>query len=197
MPQKRQSPSKRANAARATNHTTRRSQFITPNNGVSVFGNQVGLQSVSGGAYSLSVAANSATDLGRSIISRRTSAHHPIAGAFFVLAVSCYGGCAWDTFGCAGCLESRSANPRTAVTIPRLAASGDGSSTLGAIPMMYSHALNPPSRSIRASAHKAMAFAALRANSSLATRLARYNHHMQLANLAASEQVTAMAVRHD
>jgi len=197
MLQKRQNPGKRANAARATNQTTGKSKFITTSNGMSVFGRQIDLQSASGRAYSLSVAANSATDLGRSIISRRTSAHHPIAGAFFVLAVSCYGGCAWDTFGCAGCLESRSANPRTAVTIPRLAASGDGSSTLGAIPMMYSHALNPSSRSIRASAHKAMALAALRANSSLATRLTRYNHHMQLARLAASEQVTAMAVRHD
>ncbi|RCL24392.1 hypothetical protein C6A77_16355 [Pseudomonas sp. AFG_SD02_1510_Pfu_092] len=28
-----------------------------------------------------------------------------------------YGGCAWGTFGCAGCLTSRSANPRTAATL--------------------------------------------------------------------------------
>src|SRR5689334_22208437 len=84
------------------------------------------------GRYSLVVAANSVTDLGRSNNSRRTSAPHTIAGAFFVPSVSFYGGCAWDTFGCAGCLESRSANPRTVVTIPCLAASGDGSSTQGA-----------------------------------------------------------------
>ncbi|MDX9670859.1 MULTISPECIES: hypothetical protein [unclassified Pseudomonas] len=38
------------------------------------------------------------------------------------------------------------------------------------------HALNPSK--IRASAHRAMALAALHANSSLATRLARYNTHM-------------------
>ncbi|MNN91326.1 hypothetical protein D3C81_2094270 [compost metagenome] len=44
--------------------------------------------------------------------------------------------------------------------------------------MMHSHALNPSARSIRAAAHKAMALAALRANSSLSTRLARYNNHM-------------------
>lgn len=37
------------------------------------------------------------------------------------------------------------------------------------------HTLNP---SARAAAHKAMALAALHANSSLTTRLARYNHHM-------------------
>lgn len=40
------------------------------------------------------------------------------------------------------------------------------------------HALNPSSRSIRAAAHKAMALAALRANSSLSSRLTRYNSHM-------------------
>lgn len=44
--------------------------------------------------------------------------------------------------------------------------------------MKHPHALNPAAPSIRAAAHKAMAFAALRANSSLSTRLARYNSHM-------------------
>lgn len=38
------------------------------------------------------------------------------------------------------------------------------------------HTLNP-SR-LRAAAHRRMAFAALRADSSAATRLARYQHHM-------------------
>jgi hypothetical protein len=38
------------------------------------------------------------------------------------------------------------------------------------------HALNPSK--IRAAAHRAMALAALHANSSLATRLARFNAHM-------------------
>lgn len=47
--------------------------------------------------------------------------------------------------------------------------------------MKRSHALNPSPRRIRAAAHKAMALAALHANSSLSTRLARYNHHMQRA----------------
>lgn len=44
--------------------------------------------------------------------------------------------------------------------------------------MKHPHALNPSARSIRAAAHKAMALAALRADSSLTTRLARYNSHM-------------------
>ena len=121
--------------------------------------------------YSAHVPAKSGADLGRSNIVRRTSAHHPNAGAFFVPAVSCYGGCAWDTFGCAGCLTSRSANPRTVATILRLAANGDSSPTQGATPMQQL-------RNLRAAAHRRMAIAALHADSSLSTRLARYQHHI-------------------
>jgi len=127
--------------------------------------------------YGSHVTVSPVADLGRSSKSRRTSAHHPIAGAFFVPAASCYGGCAWDTFGCAGCLDSRSANPRTAVTITCLAASGDSSPNQGASPMK--HALNPSTS--HAAAWKARAFAALRGNSSLSVRLARYNEAMQRA----------------
>ena len=47
--------------------------------------------------------------------------------------------------------------------------------------MKRSLALNLSPRCIRVAAHKAMALAALHANSSLSTRLARYNHHMQRA----------------
>lgn len=54
-----------------------------------------------------------------------------IAGAFSVPAMSCYGGGARDTFGCAGFLSSRSANPRTAATLTCLAASGGSSTTKG------------------------------------------------------------------
>lgn len=123
--------------------------------------------------YGSPVTVNPVADLGRSNFSRRYSAPVTIAGAFFVSAMSRYGGCAWDTFGCAGCLESRSANPRTAVTIPCLAASGDGSNTLGAPPMQTTR--NP---STHAAAWKARAFAALRADSSLSVRLRRYNEAM-------------------
>jgi len=55
----------------------------------------------------------------------------------------------------------------------RLATIRGSSSHTGASLM---HALNPSK--IRAAAHRAMALAALHANSSLATRLARYNDHM-------------------
>ncbi|MCY1276077.1 hypothetical protein D9M70_247310 [compost metagenome] len=201
MPQKRQSPGQRGNATRASQQTTpHSSKHITAHGRFSPFARLVDPRFAKGilrqalpgsrlSTYSRGVTVNPVADLGRSSISRRTSAHHPIAGAFFVPAASCYGGCAWDSFGGAGCLESRSANPRTAVTIPCLAASGDGSSTLGATPMLHPHALNPSARFIRAAAHKAMALAALRANSSLPSRLARYNHHMQRARALESGEV--------
>ena len=126
--------------------------------------------------YLSPVAANSATGFRSSIDNRRTSVHSPKAGAFFMPAISFYGGCAWDTFGCAGFLLSRSANPRTAATLIRFAAKGSGSSTIGATPMT---ALI--SSKIRAIAHRRMALSALRANSSLSVRLKRYNDHMSQA----------------
>lgn len=128
------------------------------------------------GRYSLAVAANSATGFGDPSTYRRTGAPIPFAGAFFVPAFLLYGGCAWETFGSAGVLYARFANPRTAATLIRLATISGSSSHTGASPM---HALNPSK--IRAAAHRAMALAALHANSSLATRLSRYNVHMSKA----------------
>ncbi len=209
MSQKRQSPGKRANAARAQNQSIRTRKATTAlgvfSHSARVAGAAVqhgrlqvehaqALPSLLETPYSRDVAAKSVTDLGRSNNSRRTGAHHQIAGAFFASAAPCYGSCARDTFGCAGCLESRSANPRTAATIIRLAANGGSSSTLGAPPMKRSHALNPSPRCIRAAAHKAMALAALHANSSLSTRLARYNHHMQRARALEATLAPAAAV---
>jgi len=124
--------------------------------------------------YGSSVTVNPVADLGRSNFRMALKRPKTIAGAFFVPAVSLYGGgCAWDTFGCAGFHSGRSANPRTAATSLCLAANG-GSSNLpnGASPM---HTRNP---STHASAWKARALSALRSNSSLSVRLARYNAAM-------------------
>lgn len=126
--------------------------------------------------YGSPVAANSAAGFGDPTKSRRMSAPITIAGAFFVPAVPCYGGCARETFGSAGFLDSRFANLRTAATLNRLATISGSSSNQGARPM---HALNPSK--IRAHAHRRLAMAALRANSSLSVRLARYNHHAEIA----------------
>ncbi|WP_139211053.1 hypothetical protein [Azotobacter beijerinckii] len=115
---------------------------------------------------------------GDPIRQRRTSAHHSTAGAFFVPAVQSYGGRAWETFGSAGFLCPRFANLRTAATYIRLATNRGSSSDKGASRMKHSHALNPSK--LRALAHRRMALAALHADSSLSTRLARYNHHMTI-----------------
>lgn len=141
----------------------------------------------------------------KSVAGRRgpndTKAHkrpQPIAGAFFVPAISCYGGLCGDTFGCAGFLCARSANPVQPVTIPCVAASGDGSQNhKGTNTMTLLHALNPSvirkatqqALADRAAAHRAMAIAALRSDSSLKHRLARYNHHMDIARALEAVEV--------
>jgi hypothetical protein len=127
--------------------------------------------------YGLSVAANSTTDLGGSNSKRRNSAPITIAGAFFVSAFSCYGGLRRSTFGCAGFRLPRSANPVQLATLPCLAADRSGSSEVnGATPMKRTLI---PSK-VRAFAHRRMALSAIRANSSLSVRLARYNAHMAI-----------------
>jgi len=47
--------------------------------------------------------------------------------------------------------------------------------------MHHIPARNPSALQDRAAAHRAMALAALRANSSLSVRLKRYNHHQTIA----------------
>ena len=127
-------------------------------------------------AYAAPVTVNPVAGFGDPISNRRTGAHTPIAGAFFVPAMPCYGGRARETFGSAGFLCPRFANLRTAATHYRLATVRGSSTDKGAPPMKHLHALNP-SR-LRAAAHRRMAFAALRADSSAAVRLSRYQHHM-------------------
>lgn len=125
-------------------------------------------------SYLLTVAANSATGRENPRNVRRNSAPITIAGAFFVPAILCYGGCAWAGFGLAGFLTSRFLTPRTAATLSR-EKDGGSSSTLGAELMTT---LTPSK--IRALAHRRMALSALHANSSLFVRLKRYNHHMAI-----------------
>ena len=104
-----------------------------------------------------------------------------IAGAFFMPAM-CYGGCAWETVRSAGFQVSRFANLCTAAPI-LFGDSGDGSNKLGDLPMASLRLSNLITRSLssRAAAHRAMAKAALFADSSTRTRLTRYNHHIEKA----------------
>lgn len=53
---------------------------------------------------------------------------------------------------------------------------------------MHTTTQNPSALQQRAAAHRAMALSALRADSSLSTRLKRYNHHMTVARTLEAEQ---------
>ncbi len=133
--------------------------------------------------YRLAVVANSATGFGDPTSNRRIGAHTIIAGAFFVPAMSCYGGRARETLGSAGFLLPRFANLRMAATHNRLATvCGSSLSVTGALPMT---SLIPSA--IRALAHRRMALSALRANSSLSVRLKRYNDHMNIVRTLESQ----------
>ena len=117
-------------------------------------------------------------------ISRRTSAHHPIAGAFFVPAVRVMAAVRGEPKG-SPVPRGRSVNPRTAVSTC-LTASSDGSNfTLGIdtmhLPLLRLKCALSPSVIARAKAHRAMALAALRSDSSLKNRLSRYNYHTSIA----------------
>lgn len=120
--------------------------------------------------YSLSVAANSATGCASPEKQKAHKRHRIETWRFFSPAVSFYGGCVREGFGPAGTLLPRSCTPARS-RHPSCASDDGGSSAKGAVPMQSI-------RTIRAAAHRRMAFAALHADSSLSTRLARYTHHI-------------------
>lgn len=109
-----------------------------------------------------------------------------LAGAFFVSAILSHGGRAWAGFGLAGCQLARFLTPRTAVTMSREKDGGSSTTQVGASHMK--HALTPSAS--HAAAWKARAFAALRSNSSLSVRLARYNEAMAKARTLEAQEVT-------
>lgn len=127
--------------------------------------------------YGLPVAANSATGRRNPISKRRTSAQITTAGVFFrqqfcVMAAVCGQASAWPGSFCPGI-----PTPCTAATQSRRKDRGSSSKAKGATPMK--RALIPSA--IRAFAHRRMALSALRASSSLSTRLVRYNTNMVIA----------------
>lgn len=128
--------------------------------------------------YSECVAANSATGFDSLNTTRRTSAALPIAGVFLCL-LYCYGGYIWGALALAGFLVCRSVNPCIAATPSFDSDRGSSLSTQGVSNMIRT--LIAPINRARANAHRSMAYAALRSNSSLKVRLKRYNAHMQRA----------------
>lgn len=132
------------------------------------------------------VAANSATGRRNPRISRRYSAQITTAGVFFrqqfsVMAAVCEQASAWS-----GAYYPDIPTSRTAATISRRK-DGGGSIKVGAVPMKHTPAPNPSASN--AAAWKARAMAALRADSSLSVRLARYN-----AAMARARQIEAAGV---
>jgi hypothetical protein len=137
--------------------------------------------------YGSPVVANSATRVWRPSKEIDAQASYPKADAFFMSTISCYGGCAWETFGSAGFQFPRFANLRTAATHNRLATTrGSSKNEIGAVPMQFSPTQDPSVLIGKTRAHRAMAMAmamamaALRADSSLSVRLKRYNAHMAI-----------------
>lgn len=135
-------------------------------------------------AYTCGAGVNPPDGLGRPIYTKAHKRPHTIAGAFFVPAVRVMAAVRGTPSG-VPVPWYRSANPRTVVTIPCLAASGDDSYQHQGIDTMtpllrLKSALNPSTLS-RAQAHRAMAMHALRSNSSLKNRLKRYNAHIEKA----------------
>jgi hypothetical protein len=84
-----------------------------------------------------------------------------------------------EALGLAGCQLSQLTNLCTAVTNSFGHERDSSKPKVGAPHMKYILALNPSK--IRAAAHRRMAFAALHADSSLKTRLTRYQHHINQA----------------
>ena len=131
-------------------------------------------------SYSIDLAANSAIGCGSPTISRRTAPRKRFFCAHFMV------GCAWEAFEPAGFLDAGLPHPRTA----RHQSCGSDTaspSQQSRVPTMKKLSL-PIAAKIkrgRIAAHKAMAYAALHADSSLSTRLNRYNNHMDKARAIA------------
>jgi len=112
---------------------------------------------------------------------RRTSAHTHDDGAFFVPAHLRYGGCVGETFGSAGSFVPGSPTPAQTATPCLATAVAVPKSDKGTDIMKH-----PISTFLerRAASHRAMAYAALRADSSLRVRRNRYNRHIEKARAA-------------
>jgi len=125
--------------------------------------------------YRHAVAANSVAGRGNPSKSRRKCAAVKTVGAFILPAVSSMAAACGQASAWLGSLIPGISTPYAAATQSRGkdrgSSSNQGTQTMTAI--------NPSDT--RAAAHRAMAMAALRANSSLAVRLRRYNHHMDVA----------------
>lgn len=105
------------------------------------------------------------------------SAQDSISGVFLCLGFRFMAAVRGQTSVWPGFLLPRYSHPTHSCHLSSEKDRGSSSKAKGATPMK--HALIPSA--LRAYAHRRMALSALRANSSLATRLKRYSHHMTIA----------------
>ena len=131
--------------------------------------------------YRSPVAAKSAIGFGDPSTYRRTGAPITIAGAFFVPAFRLMVAVRGRPSGLPGSCMPGSPTRAQLPPLNRLATIRGSSSHTGAPPMKAQHACNTSVKSGKAAAHRAMAIAALHADSSLSSRLKRYNHHVEIA----------------
>ena len=125
-----------------------------------------------------------------------TKAHqrpHTFAGAFFMPVMRSYGGTFWASLLVSFVAESVSVPPWI-VSPPNTRGTVDGGSKhKGAIPMAKLRLFPTRNPSARAAAHRAMAKAALFADSSASTRLKRYNHHIEKAQQLEARALNAVS----
>lgn len=138
--------------------------------------------------YRERVTAKSVTGFGDPTTRRRTSAQITTASAFFVPAVPCYGGCAWETERSAGVPFGPVRQPAHSC-LPSFGDVGGSSNYQTELHLMIP-TRNPSAIRARAAAHRQMAMSALHADSSLSTRLRRYNAHMAIARDLEAQGVT-------
>lgn len=134
-------------------------------------------------AYSSPVATLLATGRRNLINQTAHKRPYPTAGAFFVPVASSYGGCVWARLGVAGFRLGRFL-PRTQLPPYPVGRTVAVPKPNGAVPMNHLHT----ALKNRAAAHRAMAFAAMAADSSASVRLGRYRKH-----IARSRHLLALA----
>ena len=129
--------------------------------------------------YPASVMANPVTDLGRSHIKWAHKRPHIVAGAFLCPQLCVMAAVRGTPSGVPGAnLPGRPTRVQPSPFLAWPQAVTAPNPKLELYPMKHDPARNPSALRQRATAHRAMALAALRADSSLSVRLARYNAAM-------------------
>lgn len=129
--------------------------------------------------YSIGLAANSVSGFSRPTVSRRTAPRKRFFCAHSMV------GCAWEAFAPAGFLDAGRLTHAQFATHCLVAVLADSNLSRSSTMKTLTLPLAARIKRDRIAAHKAMAYAALHADSSLNVRMARYNNHMNQARAIA------------